>query len=378
MLDLPGPRAFIERVRRDLDLGHSVVAVFPRSLIEQGQADAVLDEIAAVSGAVLVDPAGPPTAVRVVDALGYGVDWSPTHDPLRDLAHWPALAGLAAVVRSWEHDTAQVLARWGVLQQEAGRSPEHRFRLVVGANAEQVSAAGLDRSPPLFFKAHWWWGVLDRIDTELHVRAGVPDGPADVLHHAQVIEILAWDLDLLQELTALPAGSGADPDLLIRDLVPPDPGYDPSDLPPAVLAHQRPSLDGRQAPSAAVRPLWDRGLVDLWDGRLRPKLHPALKADELATLMWRAQVRVLFPYVEEHRAELAEVFQRYARRAGLRSVDGTWELGDMYAACVPGNVGMPLESYGLLKAARAVRNDLAHGRLASPRHLARLLAAKPL
>lgn len=377
MLDLPGPRAFVERVTQDLDSGHSVVVVFPNSLILDGRADAVLDAIAALAGADLVASDGAPHLTRrIVDGLGYGPEWRPSHDPLWDLAHWTALAGLTAALRSWEHDVTPVLARWESLLHEAGRGPEQRFRLLLGVGSEQVSAAGLERTPPLFVRLHWWWGVIDRIDTDLHIRAKTLGGPADPLQHAQLLEAIAWDLPLIGRLRPeIPDF----PTRLIRALPRPADGPSPGDIPATVREHDRLSLEGRSAPPPLVRSIWDRGDLDIWDGRYRPRLQSISAAGDLPTLLWRAQVRVLFPYVEEHRALLARVFQHRARESRLGTSDeDTLELGEMYALVRQGRIRLPRDEWEMLKAARDVRNDLAHGRPAAPKPLHRLLEAMPL
>lgn len=372
LLELPGPARFIDRVCVDVAAGRSVVVVFPQAAVASGLADRVVDSVGSQAGAGLVDSDGTHLPTQVAETLGFLEDWRPGADPWWDLAHWRALGGRAVAIRSWEHRVSTVLERWEALTHEASRAPAERLRLVVGVGLEDVLRAGLERTPPLHLAVHWWWGVIDRIDTELDLRRREP--PQDRLQHAEQVERIAWDLG--SQRANEPGDEdhethGRSPDRECQRATGP--------LPRMALDHERAPRIHREVPPVSLREAWDLGMVELWDGRFRPRVGDHTGAIELGVLRWRAQVQILFPYLEEHRLKLQHAFVPKAKEAGLSAdASDTWEIGEMYAAVNNCGVRLSLNTYEHLRAAREVRNALAHGRPADEKYLGQLLRVIPL
>lgn len=374
---LPGPVRFIERVGADIDSGQSAVVVFPESAIQSGLADQILDEIGNCTGAQLVDPTRQGLATAIVESSGYAHEWRPGHDPLYDLVNWPHLEGMTCTIRSWHHDLRNALGRWESLQHAAGRDPHLRFRLLVGASDSVIAKAGLSEvESVLHLSLHWWWGIIDRIDTELYLQREPRFVYLPTLTHSQRLELVAWDL----ETSALvPQTAEEFRHFTLEDWPEPDPIWRKSRL--GEELERRPRIDRRHrtSPQADLRQLWNAGVLELWDGRLRPRLHRESSTREVHRLIWQAQVRVLFPYLEEHRQELeVEHFRRTNREvASAVGDDDLIELGTMFHLWINGKVRLDKAVSRRLEAARKVRNNLAHGEPARDRDVGILLRHLP-
>ena len=368
ILGLPGPQAFMDRVCSDVEAGRSALLVFPRSIIDVGLANDVVDIVGARLGAGQVQQGKGHLPTMVAEALDYLDEWRPSGDPWWDLAHWPAMRGRAATLRSWEHDVVGLVHRWEALTHEAGSEPTERLCLVVGAGLADVEATHLDRTPSLHFSVHWWWGVIDRLDTELSLRRRF--GVLDPLAHAELVERTSWDIS---DMARTSAG-------MRSDFVGAEGNTVDGPCPPRMaMNHDRAVGASRKTPPVAVRPWWDRGEVDVWDGRYRPSGSGPWADSESKELRWRAQVQILFPYLEEHRRRIQQDFLPKARQAGLAiDPDDAWELGQMFWAARDNQVKVSLQTYEHLKRARNVRNALAHGRPAERRDIEALLEIIPL
>lgn len=365
VLDLPGPRRFMDRVCADIDAGTTVVVAFPQVAIDSGLADRIVDSIGTQAGAGLVERGESHLPTQMIQTLDFISEWRPSHDPWWDLAHWPALGGRALALRSWEHDVAAILQRWEALTHEASRAPAERLRLVIGAGSSDVERALLERTRPLHIAVRWWWGVIDRIDTELHLRRQAQ--PTDPLEHAERVERLSWDLGQ-EAAQKLPCEGDAEHAS--------QPVHTTHQM---ARGHERASGRHREVPPVDLRKAWNCGTVDLWDGRYRPRITANSRKAELDVIRWRAQVQVLFPYLEEHRRKLQHLFLVRAREAGLSTgQDDTWEIGQMFGAVQYQGVKLPLDVYDHLRAAREVRNALAHGRPADEKYLIKLFKVIPL
>jgi hypothetical protein len=364
MLHLPGPSEFVRAVTTDLDAGASVVLVFPQTMIAAGTARHILDRVANGALATVIEPGTAHLADRTAHALNLSTDWEPELDPWYDLAHWAPGAGHVVAIPGWDEDLTDLLPRWEHLQHEIGGEAPERLRLIIGTDRTTIEQARLDRTQTLHLRIHWWWGVIDRLDTNLYLRTTRPGRP-DPLQHALLMELVAWDLPLADAL------SDSDPADLRQHL-------------PRTIPHRARSADllpppvrgAQAAPPASVRNAWDAGCLELWEGRYRPQLSAEIFEEVLPRLTWRAQARVLFPHLEEQRAQLEEKFLRAApahlHDPTTRSTD-LWELGTMWYHVRCGTVRLNTEDRRLLKAARRVRNQLAHLEPASPEDLAVLL-----
>lgn len=386
MFDLPGPERFANMAAADVNDGYSVVLVFPEHMVNSGDAEVVLRRVAdlVVADELTTEP-GLTVPDRIASSLGLAREWHPTQDPWHDLVRWPAAAGRTLCLPGWRSDVAEhlegAIEPWETLQHEAGVRPRDRFRLLIGCGRAPVEAVRYDHLRPLHLRVHWWWGVVNRIDTELHLQRRSSSQRLDPLHHAVLAETVAWDLDLADRL---PPSVDCSADS-IADYLDGNPSATLGTLGRGTRSDEsltRPPAEGRVVPPRSVRPDWDAGHLELWDGRYRPRLTAESIAAELPRLTWRAQSRVLFPYLEEHRAELEELVLDHSppstRTADEERVRPPTELGPLWAKVRNDSVRIPADQKRRLRAAVKVRNKLAHLETAPEGDLRVLLQSLPL
>lgn len=157
------------------------------------------------------------------------------------------------------------------------------------------------------------------------------------LVYSVAIEVAAWDVALLDRLTALPPEQAVRPDLYIN-------AWDYGEL-------------GRWR---GLSPTWETGCVDYWGGeRTEHALWVAAnRPNALAKRVWRGQLAMLLPWIEQYRQAIIEHEKRNLRpdnRSGpdVESLD--W-----------GPLAYQLDRIPVMKrlaqAFREARNELAHGR----------------
>jgi hypothetical protein len=162
---------------------------------------------------------------------------------------------------------------------------------------------------------------MDRLDTSLHLRTLLGSEVNELLRDS-IVEVAGFDLRLAEYLATMWEGSPASLSKLLLD------------YPGAPHAHaaecvQLSSSSTRfDVPPAAMISLWDEGLVDRWDS-FPAYLHAcaiATRAD-LRSRVWRAQVRVLMPIMDEERARIAAWIRRQVKGLAARDV---LEAGELY------------------------------------------------
>jgi hypothetical protein len=152
------------------------------------------------------------------------------------------------------------------------------------------------------------------------------------------IEVAAWDVALLDRLTVLPPDQAARPDLYLA-------------------AWADPRMEAwRNRPVA-----WEAGSLEDWGGE--PAEHAlwlaANRRPALTKRVWRGQLAMLLPWIEQHRQAIIERERKALRpdpqRSGpdVESLD--WGPLAVQLERVP-------ELRRLLPAFREARNELAHGR----------------
>ncbi|MFJ3230557.1 hypothetical protein [Streptomyces sp. NPDC086787] len=275
--------------------------------------------------------------------------------------------------------------------KDAGLPPQERPRLLVVARLRDVPEAltgELDRGIETT-AVHWWWGTLGRLDTAMVVAAARDRIPGRALSLEQrvlaavreevVTEVGAFDLGLARRLTAAWDGradglapalrSCLDPELIARAADCPDTGVE---------------AGTRRRPGSSLRRAWAQGVVQSWEGRLRR--HPAAwcpagpqnTPPELSVLVGQAQQRVVFPWIEDTREQLARLGARYATqpldalvaaylqrppehyRERPEEAFRQLEAGALLAAAYAGGVAFPREDLRLLQDLVTARNVLAH------------------
>jgi hypothetical protein len=370
---LPGPGRFAAAAGARLEEGCSVLIGLPGPLLaDAGFCAGLSASLAAAADCPLEaveDPGdGAPPAAVIAAHVGAD-DIEPGRAAAAALAGHPKVLGRVLLLRADSGARCGRLAEFArtfVLASRSVPAPDRPRLVVLSDSAAAAELAGCD---PLLHDL-WWWGVLDRLDTALHVRGQLPDRGEELVRDA-ITEVAGFDLELADHLAAGWDGSaGALPALLACY---PAPGHS-GPLP--ALPH---SSTPWAAPPAALLPLWDAGLVDRWDAFPAYWHACALPAGpEARSRIWRAQVRALMPAIDEERARIETWLRREIR--GLPA-DTVLEPGDLYSL---------LQEYPRLKSwrgghrkrlvywLRETRNRLAHLGTLTPDEIAqgrRLIAA---
>ncbi|GKQ36736.1 hypothetical protein [Streptomyces sp. A012304] len=271
--------------------------------------------------------------------------------------------------------------------KDAGLPPQARPRLLVVARLRDVPQAltdELDRDIATT-AVHWWWGTVGRLDTATVVASARERGPGTTVtqrvltavREEVVTELAAFDLALAERLAARWDGRAGGLAPALRSCL------DDSLVAAAGLCPEA-ALDAgtRRRPGSRLRPAWARGLVQSWEGRLRR--HPAVWYAATATpaevdvLLGQAQQRVVTPWIEDARAQLARLGTRYATRplADLVAAHAArppadhrtrpeaafaqLEVGALLGAHLAGGLALPDEELRLLRELVTARNVLAH------------------
>ncbi|WP_329022929.1 hypothetical protein [Streptomyces sp. NBC_01423] len=334
------------------------------------------------------------------------VELGTSFDPLDALLADPGWEGATVLIEAWHgeerEELAVLLRRFQNLARDSGRESARRPRLLVAARHRDLPpdlSAYLDKG---FAKAVWCWNVTDRLDTAVTVAsaAGPNEGvsPAgrlrEELRREAVVEICGPDLACATELTGSWDGSvaGLPGSLLavrhrVRPHEPPPGRWDSDPLGEAVTG-DRPGQEGQEH--------WDAGTADGWCGRIRVSplvwFGSADGGTRLNRYLWRAQNRVLLPLLDEARAFYAGLVPTAAVRGESslllacsrgtgRGPDGgpprsaSLELGELWYACVSGELALTPARRSRLRTLRDARNKLAHHSVLSDESLKQLIPA---
>jgi hypothetical protein len=376
LANLPGPDRHLRRITHDLDDGFSCVWLVPDDLVQRGDADVLLNLLAARPDSIRVtkpertgqvrapvsvtrpeidsgakstpswaqdrfgfldedalrsEPAPEPEEIRttVVERLGVAVDGQSAGDTVRGLATAESLRGQVIVVSGWDEpdltDASTFLIQLTAMLKERGIPPELRPRVLLATRERDVSGSFLDRIDPVTTRVHWWWGATGRLDTAVVVAAArvQPDRRTSTSGAARVrectvneilTEVAGPDLSLAASLAASWDGEVSTLAPLLQKLA-----YDfGQEYVGANRRHWQAASAHR--PPLKLRELWRLGVADVWDGQVR--ISPALAdaasvTPELDTLVWRGQNRALMPVIDEQRARLEVIVRGRASSASL-------------------------------------------------------------
>lgn len=356
---LPGAARFIGRAAADLAGGRSVILVFPDAVVDSGIADAVLDDLEreGVSTAFCHESTDPFPA-RVLTTFGA--------DPLREsgLAEWDTIIGWESwhgswvLVPGWQHDDVdEIVDRWPAQLNACGLSIEDRPKLVIGVRLADLSRIKITHVDRNSVAVHWWWGVLDRLDTELRLAAS-SDRTLNPVDAAVVVEVSGWDLGctdfLLAEWDRTTAG------LFDALRCYQSQGSNAGDV-PAVSGCRR----GLTAPPAELEQPWRDGLVDRWGHGVRRSAYVSDEAD-MTQRLWMAHNRILNQYIDEERADYEQRILARASSTALTDLrprdDDIIEIGSLAWLVETRQVDIGKAHRERLQAFRDLRNDLAHRR----------------
>ncbi|MEU2549404.1 hypothetical protein ABZ618_28925 [Streptomyces roseolus] len=343
------------------------------------------------------EPPGAASPVSLVDRLAkeLGAVGDPWEELLRRARRETGGGGIGddahgspptVVVRAWEETSAeemgQLLRTAHATFREAGLPAGRRPRFLFAARVEDLPARALGMGlSPHQVTLHWWWRVWTRLDSEV-LLAWRPRPPAtaaqalyDRVTDSVVAEVCGPDVD--RALVLREVWKGGDVESLRRALSAALPGGGSR---ASRSWPRRMSTAHASRPSAEILDDWASGVVDSWDGHVRPVVaHRLLDPDspELRVLVCHAQNRVLLPLIEEARTSLTELvpgllrkgigldyFREQAKsehrvRNGLPAAPlAELEIGDL--ARVAGYLVLPTDQRDRLRRLSKTRNHLSH------------------
>jgi hypothetical protein len=140
-----------------------------------------------------------------------------------------------------------------------------------------------------------WYGCVSRLDTRLFVEQIRPTEHDDLLHRVATettVELAGWDRDLAASLATME----------VEDRVYP---FD--------------KLESNLSGWSGQQPSWDNALVDIWEGMPFTHTLTLLASGDIAdrrivaTRLWAARTRVIFPFLEQLRHAFIRKYERVLR-----------------------------------------------------------------
>lgn len=353
---LPGPTRALNDIAIDMNAGRTVVVVFPDHLVDDGTADNVIDELLQIGGSAVFCDSGPePFPTRILATFTHDLVPHRAYDSWESIITWENWHGSWVVLTGWNHhDVSTVVDRWPAQLHASSLHMGDRPKLLLGLRLCDVDRTRLKRLDRDTIAVHWWWGVLDRLDTETRL-AGVAGRHLNLIDAAVITEVAGWDLDCVDFLTER---------------------WDrtTTGLPTAVRAYQAsaPAVNTDVAaaggaattiPSADREKGWRDGLIDRWGHSLRHS--PRILDDKgIAQRLWLAHNRTLIPLVDEERAHFENLILSVAKPHALddldRRDDDIIEIGALAWLATSGRVTIGRQNTDRLCTFRDLRNDLAH------------------
>jgi len=369
--NLPGPRRFADEIAEALESGQTALVLLP-DRVADGLRGAVKQALAADDWRFLDVRVRDLASIDPLDALTQ--TWALPLDP-RNPLNIESLLGQPELSRSilfldLRSVGGELLQAWAAfLRQHAAASRERRLaeRLVICA---LVDATGSDVLPEedAFISWHWWWGRLNRLDTEVFLVMLELDRPLDPVFAASITEVSAFDLQLAEILADEWDGTSRLLQSLLTD-------YARHELHvEGAGRYAGPASDGR--PPRQVLELWAEGGLNRWS-ELDPCYHAVLDLNtqtrELMSRVWRGQVRTLLPEIELERHRLAGWVMRNRRHLSdywARQDIPELEIGPL-CKLVGETAALRAQSeqWELVRWLRDTRNMLAHWRVADAGHL---------
>jgi hypothetical protein len=349
--NLPGPCRFVTGVVQDLEGGKNVLLGLP------ARAPAGLDE--AVEAAIRLSDRLRFDRVPAEFASG-GVAhlverlhqlYAPPEDPalvlsVQTLAAAKGMAGRVVWVSGLDAMTWPVWNDFLFRYQHAAHARREWERGLFCVPAAGAVADG-ELTPDVTVSVRRWRGVVGSLDLMLDLA-----GRVECLHAHRLHRQLA--LALAVEL----AGSDGELGrlLIAQDLL--------TLLKPAKVLREYAAAAG-WTNGTLKRPTWSAGLADEVDGAEVTHAAALAAHDEpmLERRIWNAQVRVLFPFLEQERVRLAPIIQPFLRLPvptpnGLIYDLYDLELGEMYHHLRTS--GLPQETKDRMAVLVEMRHALAH------------------
>lgn len=353
---IPGPASFVRGIADHLRQGMNVVVLLPEG-VETDFAEAIRKEIDDTgfswhsidvdrldSGTPPIDHLfdrflsdTPPDLLRNAHSLGQQEAFESRIICLRgpdSSAHW----------RPWK----EFLVQYEVACRAQDVFERALFFVLLSGDA-------VHDPPPedTLLAHHRWRGRVDSFDMLLYAAGLLGERYFSTLEKHLSISLCAqlalWDREVCRRLTQESFEQMIAPHEILAD-----------------IARQRgwcdPDLD-------LERSGWEKGIVDEFDGR--QQIHSAFLAEkrryaELNMRIWSAQVKVLFPHMEEHRIRL---LRRYEKRLRIPYVTARRETIDELLDLEIGHIDSQFrervfeveeDDRRLSSLLKKIRNDLAH------------------
>lgn len=355
---LPGPARFINDVVTDLSEGKSVVIVFPDALVESGVAEAILEEVAREgANAEFCHASSDPLPTRIITTFGVDVVAHREFDEWDTIVNWEPWHGAWVLLPGWEHDDLdEITDRWPAQLQVCGLAIADRPRLILAARLSELSRATIAHLDRATIAVHWWWGVLDRLDTETRL-AAVGGRSFNPVENAVITELASWDLALVDHLTTRwdRTASGVEEAIESFSLA--------SAPNPVVESTGSAPRRACSAPPVELEEQWRTGVVDQWGHQIRWATY-ILDDSRIQRLLWLAHNRTLMLHVDEERVHYEAMLLPKAAPHVLeglwRRVDDIIEIGSLAWLVETGRVDVSRAHRTRLSAFRDLRNLLAH------------------
>lgn len=298
---LPGPGAYVREVARVAAAGQHVLAVVPRFISDDPEysdalAVAILNELDSHHRIYPSSSNG-----SLVSALGFAMtdefDDAPTTVPSL-ITHDDVIGGVFVcnaidLDRVHRSELPPFLARLNEESRPVPKSDRGTLIFVLGRDL-------VDQDPASVAMASlWYWDRVGRWDVAAFLSTRYPDLPVGVLGEVRletIIEIARWDLKLADDLAQDWTSAGFDLNAWVRDR----PAIGTPPPPPHRTLLKRP-------PEARLED-WDQARVESWHGV--PDIAPVHALDRLRSierLSWRAQSRVLLPWLEVRRVRVEDL-----------------------------------------------------------------------
>ena len=287
---LPGPAKFLAGISTRVRQQVGAACILMPDPMPDGIVAAIMASIAEDSGARVIEadlsgglgsrgPAHWLAAHAAVDGLGIR--------SAADFLDEPGLSGAVFIVhgiprREWRAWSGFIR----LLRAEATRDRMISPVILVIPPANVVP----QEITAVFARAtHRWQGRVGQLDTEIMVAQAMrwPDDDTVATRAAAacIVEVAGWNLELVAALSAMPIEVQLDP---VQALRPHSAGLEDH------------------------FPTWENRLVDMWDGA--PFVHALSliargREVDVTRRVWRSQVRILFPFLEQVRGAVARTYR---------------------------------------------------------------------
>ncbi|MCF8572139.1 hypothetical protein L5G32_17915 [Gordonia sp. HY002] len=291
-----------------------------RPAITSGTADQILDELTAtITSSCALEQADDVFPVRVLSSFGACGAELIDYDDWDTIINWTGWHGQTVIVPAWEHpDTGDIINRWVPQPRASTLAPNRIPTVLIATSLEYTDRSVIDRLDPTVVSVHWWWGVFDRLDTELRLSTATVSQPLDdIVAAAVTVELSGWDLPFLGHLVD---NWDRRTDSAMAMVGQWQRSRDSID---SAVAGQWVHASGERLPSSPPPPVqnsWRTGQIDRWGHHIR-WAPQAIDEAEVHRRLWLAHNRALISHVDEERAHFEKTIRDMISAADLATLD---------------------------------------------------------